>query len=70
MMVLGGGYEPELRLRIVRVLVERVDLALHSVLAKHLEDMEVEAKDRGMQDLAGLANQLRNQLEPGMESGE
>ena len=65
----GGGYEPELRLRIVRVLVDRVDLALHFVLAKHLEDIEVEAKDRSMRDLAGQAKQLRISWSPGWNPG-
>lgn len=64
---LGGGYGPDRRLEIARALVSRVDLNLHSLLAKHLEDIRAEAEELGREDLAAEAEQLMKKLEPSRE---
>jgi hypothetical protein len=60
---LGGGYEPEVRMRIVRALADKVDAALHSLLAGHLEDIRSEARDAGKDDQAAEAEELLKKLE-------
>ncbi len=64
---LGGGYGPDKRLDIARALASRVDLSLHSLLAKHLEDIRTGAEELGRDDLAGEAEQHMKKLEPSRE---
>ena len=64
---LGGGYDPKVRLGIVRGLLGNVDVALHSLLAKHLEDIRAEAREADNDDLAKEADRLLKQLEPSQE---
>ena len=64
---LGGGYEPERRIGIVKILVGQVDVALHSLLAKHLEDIRAEAREAGDVKLDKEADRLLKQLEPTQE---
>ena len=64
---LGGGYGPDRRLEIARALASRVDLSLHSPLAKHLEDIRAGAEELGRNDLAGEAEQHMKKLEPSRE---
>ena len=61
---LGGGYEPEVRLALVRGLAAHVDASLHSLLARHLEDIEEEARAFDDEVLRQRAETLRKQLEP------
>ena len=67
---LGGGYEPEMRLRIAGGLIGRVDVAFHSLLAKHLEDIRTEAKELGNEDLLKEAERLLKSLKPSKKSKE
>ena len=67
---LGGGYEAKVRLRIIRGLVDNVDEALNSLLAKHLEDIQAEAEELGNKKLAREAGRLLKTLETGEESEE
>ena len=67
---LGGGYEPQVRLRIVRVLFGQVDVAYHSLLAKHLADIRDEAWMLGHKDMAREAARLLKRLGASVESAE
>ena len=60
---LSGGYEPEVRFRVVRALVGTVDAGLHSLLVEHLESIRSEAKDFGKDELAYEAERLLKSLE-------
>jgi hypothetical protein len=61
---LSGGYGPDVRLQIVRALVAKLDVAYHSLLAKHLEGIRMEAKEFGKEKLAKEAALLLKRLEP------
>ena len=67
MNALGGGYEPERRIGIVKILAGQVDVALHSLLAKHLEDIRAEAREAGEVKLEKEADRLLKQLAPSQE---
>ncbi|MBI4240623.1 MAG: hypothetical protein HY613_02805, partial [Candidatus Rokubacteria bacterium] len=58
-----GGYEPEVRLRIVRGLLGKVDVSLNSLLAKHLEDIRDEALELGKEELLKEVKRLLKSLE-------
>ena len=60
---LGGGYDPAMRLRIARALVDEVDEKLHSLLRKHLEDIRAEAGELERQDLVDEVETLLKRLE-------
>jgi hypothetical protein len=60
---LGGGYEPEVRLALVRGLSSHVDVSLYSLLERHLEDIEEEARAFGDEELRLRARELRERLE-------
>ena len=60
---LSGGYEPEVRFRVVRALVGKVDAGLHSLLVEHLESIRSEAVDFGKDELAYEAERLLKSLE-------
>jgi hypothetical protein len=60
---LSGGYEPELRLEIVKGLLGRVPVAYESLLAEHLVDIRAEAEAFGLDDLADKTKRLLRQLE-------
>jgi hypothetical protein len=62
---LGGGYEPEFRLEIVKRVLDRIDVAYYGLLAGHLEDIRTEAEDLGLDDLARQAAGLLDSLEGG-----
>ena len=64
---LGGGYEPDVRLRIIRGLVGNVDESYNSLLAKHLEDIKAEAEELGEKKLVKEAERLLKKLEPSQE---
>jgi len=64
---LSGGYEPEVRLEMVKELLGQVDVALQSLLVAHLEDIRIEALDLGKEDLAQAARKLMERFE---RSGE
>lgn len=55
---LGGGYEPAVRLRIVRTLASRGDAGLQSLLSGHLEGIVREARESGQPEIANQADQL------------
>ncbi len=59
-----GGYDPEVRLEIVRGLLGNVDPMLHSLLARHLENIRDEARDFDKEALAEAAERLLRSLEP------
>ncbi len=61
---LSGGYDPEVRLEIVRGLLGNVDPMLHSLLARHLENIRDEARDFDKEALAEAAERLLRSLEP------
>jgi hypothetical protein len=67
---LGGGYEPEVRIQIVRGLLGKVDVAYNSLLAKHLEDIRLEAQEIGNEKVLQEAARLLKNLEPSRESEE
>jgi outer membrane protein assembly factor BamB len=67
---LGGGYEPDVRLQIARELLGNVDVAYNSLLAKHLEDIRIEAQETGNEKVAKKAARLLERLEPSEESKE
>ncbi len=67
---LGGGYEPEVRLQIVRGLLGRVDVAYNSLLAKYLEDIRLEAQEIGNKKLAKEAIRLLKNLDPNRASAD
>ena len=60
---LGGGYDPQDRLRIIRVLMDEVEVPLHSLLSKHLEDIGNEAEELGMEALEKEAETLLKTFE-------
>jgi hypothetical protein len=60
---LGGGYEADLRLQIVRRLAGTLDVAYNSLLAKHLEDIRLEAMELGNRKVADEAAQLLKNLD-------
>jgi hypothetical protein len=60
---LGGGYEPDVRLRIIRALLRNVDVAYQSLLAKHLEDIRIEAEETGNKKVSRDAARLLKNLE-------
>ena len=64
---LGGGYEPEVRIEIVKRLLDKVDDSLHSLLAKHVRDIRDEARDFDKEELEKAAEKLLEQLEPSEE---
>jgi hypothetical protein len=64
---LSGGYDPEVRLQIVRGLIGSVDPMLHSLLARHVEDILDEARDFEKTALASEAERLLKSLEPATE---
>jgi hypothetical protein len=55
---LGGGYEPAVRLRIVRALASRGDVALHALLSRHLDGIRQEARESGQPEIARQADAL------------
>jgi hypothetical protein len=55
---LGGGYEADLRLQIVRRLAGTLDVVYDSLLAKHLEDIRLEAMELGNRKVADEAAEL------------
>lgn len=61
---LGGGYELDLRLTMVKGLIGKVDVAYHSLLARHLADIRDEALELGQEGLAGKAERLLKRLDP------
>jgi hypothetical protein len=67
---LGGGYAPDVRLRIVQALADKVDVALRSLLARHLQDIRDEAREIGRQDVAKEAKRLLKRLEKSREPRE
>jgi hypothetical protein len=67
---LGGGYEPDLRLKIVRGLVGKLDVAYEPLLAKHLEGIRDEAREIGNDRLAKEAVRLLESLEASRESAK
>jgi hypothetical protein len=67
---LGGGYEPEVRLEIVRGLLGKLDVAYNSLLAKHLEDIRIEAQEFSNEKVAKEAMHLLKSLAPSVESAE
>jgi hypothetical protein len=67
---LGGGYEPEVRLTIVRALAGRIDVAYESLLAKHLEAIRLEAEDFGKGKIAEEAARLLKRLDRSGESAD
>ena len=62
---LGGGYEPEFRLKIVKSVLHRIDVAYHGLLVGHLEDIRAEAEHLGLEDLTRQATGLLDRLEGG-----
>ena len=64
---LGGGYTPGKRLEIVTTLLGEVDVALRSLLVKHLEDIRIEAKEMGKDGLVKETERLLEKLEPSQE---
>ena len=67
---LGGGYEPEVRLEIVRGLLGNVDVAYNSLLIKHLEDIRSEAMEFDNEKAVQEAARLLKNLELSRESEE
>ncbi len=67
---LGGGYEPEVRVQIVRGLLGKVDVAYNSLLAKHLEHIRLEAQELGNKKVVQEAARLLKNLEPSSQSEE
>ncbi len=65
---LGGGYEPSIRLQIVEQLIGKIDVAYNSLLARHLEDIRIDARESGDAELARKAGRILERLEP--SSGE
>ncbi len=61
---LSGGYEPEIRLQIVKGLLGQVDVAYESLLAEHLRDIRDEAMDFENEIVAKEAEKLLKRLEP------
>jgi outer membrane protein assembly factor BamB len=61
---LGGGYEPGVRLQIVRALTGTLDAAYDSLLMKHLEDIRIEAEEFGSNKVAAEATKLLKRFEP------
>ncbi len=59
---LGGGYEVGLRLMVVEALVDVVDPAYHSLLARHLVDIRDEAVELELEQAAGDAARLLKRL--------
>ena len=64
---LSGGYEPEMRLRIVKEILDKVDVGLLSLLATHVEEIRAEAGDFGKEDLVTEANRLLRRLQPALD---
>ena len=64
---LGGGYEPEMRLGVARALIDEVDEALYSLLAKHLEDIRTEAEELGKDNIVKETKRLLERLEQSKE---
>ena len=60
---LGGGYELDVRVAIVEGMIETVDVAYHSLLAKHLVDIRDEAVEFGQDEIAEEASRLLKRLE-------
>jgi hypothetical protein len=58
------------RLQIARELLGNVDVAYNSLLAKHLEDIRIEAQETGNEKVAKKAARLLERLEPSEESKE
>jgi hypothetical protein len=64
---LSGGYEPEVRIEIVKGLLDKADVSLISLLAEHVRDIRDEARDFDRRDLAEEAEKILNRLEPSEE---
>jgi hypothetical protein len=64
---LSGGYDPEMRLEIVKGLLGRLDVAYHDLVVGHLEEIRAEAEDFDKKDLVREATRLLRQLEPALE---
>jgi hypothetical protein len=64
---LSGGYDPEVRLEIVKGLLGRIDVAYHALLVGHLEEIRAEAKAFEKADLVREATRLLVQVEPSLE---
>ena len=64
---LSGGYEPEVRIEIVGVLIDHVDVALHDLLIRHLENLRDEAQDFEKDELVAQAERLLKRLESDRE---
>jgi hypothetical protein len=67
---LGGGYDPEVRLRIVRGLLGKIDVAYQSLLVNSLEDVRIEAEETGNTEVAKEAAGLLKNLQSSRESSE
>ncbi len=61
-MTITRGVSRASSLRIIRALAPHVDVALHSLLVKHLEDIGGEARELGMENLSREADRLRSEL--------
>jgi hypothetical protein len=64
---LSGGYGPEVRLKIVRGVLPRIDVAFEALLVGHLEEIRAEADGTGAADLAAAAARLLERLRPSEE---
>jgi hypothetical protein len=67
---LGGGYEPDVRLRIVRGLLGKIDTSYNSLLAKQLVHIRDEAQQIGDKSVAKEAARLLGSLESHKVSAE
>jgi hypothetical protein len=60
---LSEDQDLETRLRIVRVLIGKVEVSINALLVKHLKTIRDEAGEQGREDLERQAVQLLNDLE-------
>jgi hypothetical protein len=60
---LSGGYEPELRLEMVKALVNHAEDSYYSLLAEHIRDIRSEAEAFQKEELATAAQKLLERLE-------
>jgi hypothetical protein len=65
--VLSGGYDPGLRLEVIKVLLGRIDVAYYALLVGHLEEIRAEAEDFGNESLAREATSALRQIESALE---
>ena len=64
---LSGGYDPELRLEMVKALAGKLDVAYDSLLVDHLRDIHQEAMDFEKKGVAQEAERILRQWEPSEE---